>query len=114
MQLPCIVSEEQWIRLRCYGREHCDEIRLLQLETSAIFAGILRKSFKSKKVSQTSFGLNLKSWGIPRIKYMRGWYCELSLREYLKEFSNCPPVYGRRMLYLMSCRASPGGKRAGV
>jgi hypothetical protein len=101
MQLPPL-SEAQEIPVRRYGKEHCEEIRLVKSECATVFAGLLIAPFKSKKVAQTSFGLNLKLWKITHPKYTRNWYRELSLDEYFAEFAGVSSVLGRRMQTLVS------------
>ncbi len=80
MQLPPL-SEEQEGRVRRYGQEHCEEIRIMKRGVSTQVAGILIHPFSNKKVAQTSLGINLKSWKISKPKYIRGWYRELSVDE---------------------------------
>ena len=96
MQLP-LLSEEQEKMVRRYGCEHCDEMLIVERGGGAVVAGVLRQPFKTKKVAQTSFGINLKSWKITPPKYVRGWYRELSSEEYTAEFDGVPRVLGRRM-----------------
>ena len=96
MQLPPL-SEEQEGRVRRYGQEHCEEIRLVKSEGATVFAGILTTAFSNKKTAQTAFGINLKAWKITKTKYIRDWYRELSLDEYFAEFRGVVRVLGRRM-----------------
>ena len=96
MQLP-LLSEEQEKMVRRYGSEHCDEMLIVERGGGAVVAGVLIQPFKTKKVAQTSFGINLKSWKITPPKYVRGWYRELSSEEYTAEFDGVPRVLGRRM-----------------
>ena len=96
MQLPPM-SEAQEGRLRRYGQEHCDEIRLVKSGGATVFAGILTTTFSNKKTAQTAFGVNLKAWGIPKPKYVRDWYRELSLDEYFTEFKGVARVLGSQM-----------------
>ncbi len=104
MTLPGQLSEPQLAHLQQYGRERCEEIRLDASDPSkTIFAGVLRHPFASKKSAQTSFGLNLKAWGIVRSnRAARGWYRELSVAEYLAEFIGVDGQAGRRMQPLVS------------
>ena len=88
--------------VRRYGSEHCQELRIVQRDGADVVAGILIHPLKNKKVAQTAFGINFKSWKINRTKYTRDWYRELSLDEYFSEFANEPRVLGRRMQALVS------------
>ena len=63
MQLP-LLSEEQETLVRRYGCEQCEEMRIMERGSGAVVAGVLRVPFKTKKVAQTSFGINLKAWQI--------------------------------------------------
>ncbi len=85
--------------VRRYGKEHCQELRIIKRDDGVnVVAGILITPFKTKKVAQTAFGsVNLKSWGVTRPKYSRDWYRELSLDEYFSEFGEDSRVLGRRM-----------------
>jgi hypothetical protein len=96
MQLPPL-SEAQEGRVRRYGQDHCDEIRLVKSEGATVFAGILTTAFSNKKTAQTAFGGNLKAWGITKPKYVRDWYRELSLDEYFTEFKGVVRVLGSQM-----------------
>jgi hypothetical protein len=96
MQMPSL-SEEQEGCVRRYGKEHCEEIRLVKGECSTVFAGILTTAFSNKKVAQNAFGVNLKAWKITKPKYIRDWYRELSLDEYFAEFRGVVRVLGRRL-----------------
>ena len=60
MQLPPL-SKAQEGRVRRYGQEHCDEIRLVKSDSATVFAGILTTAFSNKKVAQNAFGVNLKA-----------------------------------------------------
>jgi len=105
MQLPPL-SDEQEGRVRRYGQEHCEEIRIMKRGATTDVAGILIHPFSNKKVAQTSLGINLKSWGISKPKYVRGWYRELSTDEYFAEFTEGQSVLGRRMQTLVSSTVS--------
>ena len=98
MLLPAL-WEEQEKMVRRYGKEHCQELRIIKRDDGVnVVAGILITPFKTKKVAQTAFGsINLKSWGVARPKYSRDWYRELSLDEYFNEFGEEERVLGRRM-----------------
>ncbi len=97
MLLPTL-SEDQEKMVRRYGCEHCQEIRIIKRDDGVdVIAGILTNAFKNKKVAQTAFGINFKSWMIFRPKYTRDWYRELSLDEYFSEFGEESRVLGRRM-----------------
>ncbi len=98
MLLPAL-CEEQEKMVRRYGKEHCQELRIIKRDDGVnVVAGILITPFKTKKVAQTAFGsINLKSWGVTRPKYARDWYRELSLDEYFAELGDDPRVLGRRM-----------------
>jgi hypothetical protein len=101
MQLPSL-SEEQEGRVRRYGKEHCEEMRITKRGATTDVAGILIHPFSNKKVAQTSLGINLKAWKITKPKYVRGWYRELSLDEYFAEFREGQSVLGRRLQTLVS------------
>jgi hypothetical protein len=98
MLLPTLWEEQEKMVCR-YGKEHCQELRIIKRDGGVdVVAGILITPFKTKKVAQTAFGsINLKSWGVTRPKYARDWYRELSLDEYFSEFGDDPRVLGRRM-----------------
>jgi hypothetical protein len=96
MQLPSL-SEEQESRIRRYGQEYCDEIRLVKGESTTVVAGLLMNPFKSKKVAQTAFGVNFKAWKITKLPNVRAWYRELSMDEYFTEFKGVPRILGREM-----------------
>ena len=98
MLLPALCEEQEQM-VRRYGKEHCQELRIIKRDDGVnVVAGILITPFKTKKVAQTAFGsINLKSWGVARPKYSRDWYRELSLDEYFNEFGEEKRVLGRRM-----------------
>ena len=99
MTLPANLDERQLAYLHQYGKEHCEEIRVDTRDpATTIFAGVPRHRFSSKKSAQIAFGANLKSWGIERNnRFARGWYRELTVEEYTKEFRDVPGIVGRRM-----------------
>ena len=103
MILPANLEERQLACLQQYGKEHCDEIRVdARNPATTIFAGVPRHRFSSKKSAQIAFGANLKSWGIERNnRFTRGWYRELTVEEYAKEFHDVPGTAGRRMKSLV-------------
>mgnify|MGYP002809611534 CR=1 FL=1 len=72
--------------VRRYGSEHCNEMRLLERGSGTVVAGVLIQAFKTKRVAQSAFHQNLKSWKITPPRYLRGWYRELSFEEY----NSCP------------------------
>ena len=80
-----------------YGKEHCQELRIVKRDGVDAVAGILIHPFKSKRTAQSAFGQNVKAWKITRQKYTRDWYSELSIDEYFAEFAEDPRVLGRRM-----------------
>ncbi len=98
MLLPALWEDQEQMVKR-YGKEHCQELRIIKRDDGVnVVAGILITPFKTKKVAQTAFGsINLKSWGVTRPKYSRDWYRELSLDEYFNEFGEEERVLGRRM-----------------
>ena len=101
MQLP-VLSEAQEKRVRRYGSEHCQELRIVKRDGGVVVAGVLITPFKNKKVAQTAFGINLKAWEITRPAYTRAWYRELSFEEYFAEFAKDPRVLGRQLQEVVS------------
>ena len=96
MQLP-MLSAKQEERVRHYGAESCEEMRIMESGGGSMVAGILSRPFKTKKVAQSSFATNFKTWEIERPKHVVGWYSELSLDEYFAAFAGVPRVLGRKM-----------------
>ncbi len=68
----------------------------------SMVAGILSRPFKTKKVAQSSFATNFKTWEITRPKHVNGWYRELSLDEYFAEFEGVPRVLGSLLQAVVS------------
>jgi hypothetical protein len=101
MQLPPL-SEEQESRVRRYGQEYCDEIRLVKGESTTVVAGILMNPFKSKKVAQTAFAINFKAWKITKLPNVRDWYRELSMDEYFTEFKGVARILGKEMQVMVT------------
>jgi hypothetical protein len=101
MHLP-MLSAKQEERVRRYGAEACEEMRIMESGGGSMVAGILSRPFKTKKVAQSSFATNFKTWEITRPKHVNGWYRELSLDEYFAEFAEVPRVLGRKMQVLVS------------
>jgi hypothetical protein len=101
MQLP-LLSAQQEERVRHYGAESCDEMRIVERGGGSTVAGILSRPFKTKKVAQSSFATNFKAWEIERPKHVVGWYSELSLDEYFAAFAGVPRVLGRKMEEVVS------------
>ena len=89
MLLPAL-WEDQEKMVRRYGKEHCQELRIIKRDDGVnVVAGILITPFKTKKVAQTAFGsVNLKSWGVTRPQHSRDWYREPALAEHFSDFGD--------------------------
>ena len=97
IQLSGALSDDQVARIRVYAMQSCNEHRILAKPTCVIFAGVLRRPFATKKAAQNSFNLNLKSWKIDKNVYSRGWFRELSVDDYMKEFRDVNGIVGKHM-----------------
>ena len=97
MRLPATLSEDQLGKIRAYGVQSCDEHRIIVNPMGTFFGGVLRRPFATKKAAQNSFNLNLKNWGIEKNTWLRGWFRELTVEEYMNEFRDAPGVVGKKM-----------------